>query len=94
MSGPMAVDEERLEAAARNSAGEKRSRRSDLSKSTWLGGVRKDSLWLCYAGPLVEKQKSGILGKRRKPKPIPWKRNSWERKRASNKTKKKVYRFG
>ena len=50
----MAVDEERLEAAARNSA------RVD-STGTWLGGAQKDNLW---KWPLAEKRKSGISGKR------------------------------
>ena len=24
----------------------------------WLGGARKGSIWLCYAGPLAERQKT------------------------------------
>ena len=40
--------------------------------STWLGGAQRGSLWLCYAGPLAEKRKSEISGKRHRPKPIPW----------------------
>ena len=71
------MDEERLEAAARNSAGEKKSKRTSESfQGTWLGGAQRGSLCLCYAGPLAEKQKSGISGKRRRPKPIPWEKNS------------------
>ena len=50
---------------------------SETSQGTWLGGAQKGSLWLCYAGPLAEKRKSGILGKRRRPKPIPWENSSW-----------------
>ena len=61
----MAVDEERLEAAARNSTGKKGEQRtSETPQGTWLGGAQKRSLWLCYAGPLAEKQKRGISGKR------------------------------
>ena len=30
-----------------------------------------------YAGPLAEKRKSEISGKRHRPKPIPWEKNSW-----------------
>ena len=76
----MAVDEERLEAAARNLAEEKRSKRtSETPQGTWLGGARKGSLWLCYAGSLAERQKSGISGNRRKPKSTPRERNSWEK---------------
>ena len=32
--------------------------------------------WLCYAGLWAEKQKSGIAGKRHRPKPIPWEKNN------------------
>ena len=43
----MAVDEERLEAAARNSAGRRRSRRtSETPQGMWFGGAWKGSLWL------------------------------------------------
>ena len=48
------------------------SRRTrESNQGTWLGGARKGSLLLCYAGPLAEKQKSGISGNRRKSKPFP-----------------------
>ena len=54
LSGPVAV--ESLEAAARNSAEEKESKRtSETPQGTWLGGAQRGSLWLCYAGRLVEK---------------------------------------
>ena len=34
----------------------KESRRmSETPQGMWLGGAQKDSLWLCYAGPLAEK---------------------------------------
>ena len=52
-------------------------RTSETPQGTWLGGARKGSLWLCYAGPLIGRQKSGISGKRRGPKLTPWVRNSW-----------------
>ena len=59
----MAVEEEGLEAAARNSVGRKENRRtSETPQGTWLGVAQKGSLWLCYAGPLAEKRKSGISG--------------------------------
>ena len=62
----MAVNEERLEAAAKNSAGRQRRRESrktsETPQGTWLGGARKGSLWLCYAEYLAERQKSGMLG--------------------------------
>ena len=71
------MDEERLEAAARYSASEKESKRSsETPPSTWLGGAQRGSLWLCYTEPLAEKGKSGISGKRHRPKPIPWEKNS------------------
>ena len=41
LCGLVAVDEERLEAAARNSAGEKESKRtSETPQGTWLGGAQ------------------------------------------------------
>ena len=52
-------------------------RTSETPQGTWLGGAQKGSLWLCYAGPLADKRKSGISGKRHRPKPIPWEKNSW-----------------
>ena len=71
LSGPVAVDEERLEAAARNSAVRKESKRtSETLPSMWLGGAHRGSLWLCYAGPLAEKRKSEISGKWHRLKPI------------------------
>ena len=76
MSGPVAV--ESLEAAARNSAGEKESKRtSETPQGTWLGKVQRGSLQLCYAGSLAEKRKSEISGNQRRMKLIPWEKNSW-----------------
>ena len=40
------------------------------------GGARKDSLWLCYARSLAEKQKSEISGNWQRSKPIPWEKSS------------------
>ena len=60
-SEPVAVDEKRFVAAARNSAGEKgEQKQNETPQGTWLGGVRTGSLWLCYARPLAGKQKSEI----------------------------------
>ena len=70
------MEEERLEAAARNSAGEESRRTSETPQGTWLGGAQRGSLWLCYAGPLTEEWKSGISGSRHRLKPIPWEKNS------------------
>ena len=52
----------------------KASREASRNK---FGGAQKGSFWLCYAEPLAEKWKSGISGKRHRPKPIPWEKNSW-----------------
>ena len=62
---------------------------NETPQNKWHDGARKGSLWLCYAGPLAGKQKSGIpigplagkqksgiSGNRRRPKPTPWERNS------------------
>ena len=67
-----------MEAATRNSARKENKKTSETPPSTWLGGAQRGSLWLCYAGPLAEKRKSETSGKRNKPKPIPWKKNSLE----------------
>ena len=98
------MDQERLVAAARNSAAERGSQRtSETPRETWLGGAWKGSLWLCFAGPLPRRHKSGISGNRQRPKPTPRERNSLgklgeEEKRISDKTKEKVhnirFRFG
>ena len=49
----MAVDEERLEAAARNSASEK-GEQTDCSAAKARGSAElRGSLWLCYAEPLA-----------------------------------------
>ena len=64
LSGPVAVEEERLEAAARNSSGEKGSKRtSETPHGTWLGEAQKGSsatqgLWL--RNRKVGSQVSGI----------------------------------
>ena len=50
---------------------------SETPQGVWLGRARKGSLWLCYAVSLAGRQKSGISGNRRRPKPTPWERNSW-----------------
>ena len=34
--------------------------------------ARRGGIWLSYARPLAGKQKSGISGNRRRPKPTPW----------------------
>ena len=34
-------------------------KRNQIHQGTWLDGARIGSLWLCYAGPLAEKQKVG-----------------------------------
>ena len=48
--------------------GRKESRRtSETSQGMWFGRVQKGSLWLCYAGHLAEKRKSGISCKRHRP---------------------------
>ena len=71
------MDEERFVAAARNVAGEKANKKmNETPQGTWLGGARKGSLWLCYAGSLAGRQKSGISGSRWRPKPTAWERNS------------------
>ena len=52
--------------------GKRVSRRtSETPLGMWLGGARKGSLWLCYAGSLVERQKSGISGNQQRSNPIP-----------------------
>ena len=57
--------------------GRKESRRtSETPRGTWLGGAQRGSFWLCYAWPFPEKRKSEITGKRCRPKPIPWDKNS------------------
>ena len=53
---------------------------SETPEGTWLGGARKGSLWLHYAGLLTGIQKSGISGNGQRPKPTP-RENSWEVRR-------------
>ena len=75
----MAMYEKKFVVAAKNSAAENGSRKtSETSQATWLGGSWKGSLWLCYAGSLSGRQKSGISDDRRRPKPTCWERNNWE----------------
>ena len=65
-------------AGARNSVGEKGGKKTSESlQGMWLGGARKGSHWLCYAGPLAERQKSEISGNQRRPKSISLEKNSW-----------------
>ena len=79
LSGPVAVDQERFVAAARNSVGKKRGRKTkETSQGTWLDEARTGSFRLCYAVPLAGKQKSGISGSWQSSKPTPWERDSWE----------------
>ena len=84
----MAAEEERLEAAARNSAGESK-KTSETAQGTWLGGAQRGSLWLCYAEPLAEKRKCEISGKWHRIKPIPREKNSWG---SWERRKKRVHR--
>ena len=58
-----------LQEIQRGKGREKRT--NDTPQGPWLCSTRKGSFWLCYAGPLAEKQKSGISDNRRRPKPIP-----------------------
>ena len=65
------MDEERLEAAARNSAGEK-EKQKDKVRLIWAlfsAELRKVASGSATQG-LYEKQKSGISGKRHRPNPI------------------------
>ena len=73
---------------------------SKTPPGTWHGGAQRGSLWLCYADPLAEKRKSGISGKRHRPKPIPWGKTVGEvrgggrrGRRASDRAEKRVHRF-
>ena len=50
---------------------------SETPQGTWLGGAWKGSLWLCYAGSLAGRQKSGNSGSGQRPKPTPRERKSW-----------------
>ena len=79
LSGPVAVDEEKLEAAARTAEGKRgakgRVRHLRVRDSAELrkiaSGSATQGLWL-------GDKKSGISGNRRRPKLTPWKRNSWK----------------
>ena len=63
------MDEKRFVVAARNSAGEKGSKKTNATlQDTWLDGAQKSSLWLCYAGPLAGRQTSRISGNWCRPK--------------------------
>ena len=58
----MAVEEVRLEAVARSSAGEKEEQKDDETpQGTCLDGAKRGSLWLCYTRPLDEKCKEWDL---------------------------------
>ena len=63
----------------------------------WLDGAQRGSLWLYYAEPLAEKQKSGISGKGVDRSRFPGRKTVKEirggGKRASDKAKKRVYSF-
>ena len=88
------MEEEKSEAAAKNSAGRRESRRtSETPQGTWLGGTRKGSLWLCYAGPLAKRQKkvgSQVIGEGRSL--FPGSGTVGEvRRRVSNRAKKRVH---
>ena len=66
-----------VEAAAKNSAGEKGAKGQVTHlRARGSAELKSGSLWLCYAEPLAEKWKSGIAGKRHRPKPTPWEKNS------------------
>ena len=75
LSGPVAVDEENLEAAAKNSAGRRWSK-NETCHGTRLNTAQKGSPWFCYAGPLAERQKIGISGNWQRLKLTPCERNS------------------
>ena len=71
-------------------------RTSEIPPATWLGGAQRGIFWLYYAGPLAEKRKNGISGKRHRPKLIPGERTVEKvrrGRRASDGAKKRVYRF-
>ena len=56
------MDEERLEAVARNSARRRGSKRTNKTpQGMWLGRARNGNLWFQYPGPLAGRQKSGIV---------------------------------
>ena len=92
LSEPVAVDEEKLEAVGRNSAGEQKNKRDSSGHV-----ARKGSLWFCSARSLAGRQKGGISGNRRRPKQTPWEKNVGEvkigRRIASDRTKERVRRF-
>ena len=92
MSGPVAIDEKMFVAAARNSGGEKGSRkRNETLQGTWFGRALKDSLCFCYAGSLSGGQKSKISVSR-----LPERRAVGEIRRGrktSNRTEKRIHRF-
>ena len=73
---------------------------SETSRGTWHCGAQRGSLWLCYAGPLAEKRKSGISGKGIDRSRIPGRRTVGEvrgggrrGRRASDRAKNRVHRF-
>ena len=54
LSGPVAVEEERFVAPARNSAVRRGNRkRNETPHGTWLDGAWKGGIWFCYARSLA-----------------------------------------
>ena len=93
MSGPVALDEERLKAAARNSAREKGEQ-----KDKWVssGHVARRSLERYTLGLWLEDRKVGsqVIGENRNRFPGKGTVGKVRReRRASNRAKKRVYRF-
>ena len=95
LSGPVAVDEERMEAAARNSAGEKgrvklHRARGSAELSEVASGSAAQGLWL--RNGKVESQVSGI-NRSRFPGRRTVRRGRRRGRRASDRAKKRVHRF-
>ena len=95
LSGPVEVEEKMLGQPQEIQRERKESRRtSETAQETWLDGAQRGSLWLCYVGPLTEKRKSEISGKRHRPKLIPWKRNSLRVRRGGRRRRREYTIFG
>ena len=76
-SGEVAVKDESLAAPTRNSveaSGELEEERDSLAQEAPRSSHR--FLWLCYAKPLAERQKSNISGSWLSPMPSPKERSS------------------
>ena len=78
--------------------GEKESKRtSETPLGTWVGGAQRGSLWLCYVRALTKKRKSEISSSIDRSR-FPGRRTVWKirkgGRRASDRAKKRVYRFG